>query len=320
MEEIEYRIALESDKNAIADLLALSSNHFRPINYWNWINSKKYFPGSFVVLATLKDKIIGHYAMSIRKYSIFGVTKKIGVATQTVIHPSYRKLQILLDISNFLIAECQNNELAMVIGFPNDNLYRLNRKLLGWVELGDVAQMEVSLDKLPKSSFFTLSHRAVEFNYKFNDLIKFYNSKNNNIKEFLSTDLLNWRYANHPLNNYAIFVSSCDDDLIDGFIVLKLYHKDAELVGHIMEIVTFDDLNTMDFLLDQAIRYFSWANCKKMSLWCCKGDYKYAYFKKMGLKENQIKSHMQVFPLAIDKNEIFNITNWDLSMRMSDAY
>lgn len=320
MEEIEFRIALKTDKYAIADLLSLSSNHLRPINYWNWINNKILFPGSFVVLATLKDKIVGHYAVSIRKYRIFGVTKKIGVATQTVIHPSYRKLKILLDISNFLKAECQKNELSMVIGFPNDNLYRLNTKLLGWIELGEVAQLEASLDKLPNCSPFTISNRALKFDDKFNHLIKFYNFNKNSIKEFLTPDLLNWRYFNHPLNNYTVFISSDDNGSINGFIVLKIYHKETELVGHVMEIVTFDDVNIMDYLLERAIGYFSWANCEKISLWCGVNDFKYDYFKKMGLKENQIESHMQVLPLIVDNNKTFNISNWDLSMRMSDAY
>jgi len=320
MEKIEFRLATDSHKYAIADLLALSSHHLRPTNYWSWINDSKIFPGSFVVIATLKDKIVGHYAVSVREYNILGESKKVGVATQTVIHPLYRKLQILLDISNFLKEQCLVNDLYMVVGFPNDNLYRLNTKLLEWTELGDVGQLEVNIDELSDCSTYFLKERVFKFDDKFNILIDHCNLNENKIKEYLTTNLLNWRYFEHPLNNYIVFASKDHKNLIDGYIVLKLYHNEADLIGHVMEIVTFDDLNTMDILLEQALGYFNWANCKKMSLWCSKDDFKYNYFKKMGLRENKIVSHMQVLPLSVDNNEIFNINNWDLSMKISDAY
>tara|TARA_B100000787_G_C16186953_1_gene295236 strand:+ start:859 stop:1821 length:963 start_codon:yes stop_codon:yes gene_type:complete len=320
MEKIDFRLATDEDKYGIADFLALSSPYPRPIKYWEWINSDKNFPGSFVVIATQMDKVVGHYAVSIREFSIFGVLKKVGVASQTLIHPSYRKLQILLDISNFLKDICQKKDLYMVIGFPNDNLYRINKKLLEWNQLTDVSQLELSKDKLTKQPLDFLKVRAFKFDNKFNQLIEFNNQKDTNIKESLTIDILNWRYFEHPLTNYAVFISQDYKKLINGFIVIKLYHSNEGLKGHIMEVSTFDDLNTIDFLLKSAFSYFNWANCDSVSLWSSKGDYKYSHLEKMGFKENSTISHLQVLSFSNIKNDVFNDDNWDLSMRMSDAY
>ena len=321
MGKIKFRLAKPSDKYAIADLLTLSSSHLRPAGYWEWINTEKNFPGSFVVVTTYVDKVIGHYAISVRDYSIFGFVKKVGIATQTVIHPSFRKLQILLDISNFVKDICLTRSLYMIIGFPNDNLYKINTKLLGWRHMSDVTQFEVDLNQLPAFKSDNETLRVSEFNNDFNRLIEFNNKKNDNIRECSSVDNLNWRYFKHPLNHYIIFSSISDsDNLVDGYIVLKLYYSSTGIKGHIMELSTYHDSGIMDALFEAAVEYFQWANCSSISMWIGKNDYKYNYIKNIGFKENSIKSHLQFLPLKEVYNEPLDIDYWDLSMKMSDAY
>jgi len=320
MEKIEFRLAITSDKHSIADLLSLASKHLRPIHYWDWINTKKIFPGSFVVLAIHMGKIVGHYAVSVREFNIFGKLEKVGLATQTVIHPAYRRLQILLDISNFTRDICVMRNLHMVLGFPNNNLHKINKKLLKWQYLADITQLEIDLNNLINHNPQFQKERVIKFDERFNNLIKFYNTKNNNIKEYLTIENLNWRYFEHPLNNYAIFASFDKKNLVKGYIALKLYHSDIGLKGHVMEIVTFDNLSEIDVLFGFAISYFKWANCDSISLWSINNDYKYNYFKKMGFKENSITSHLQVLTLSESSKEFVNIDNLDVCMKMSDAY
>jgi hypothetical protein len=321
MEKIEFRLSKLSDNYAIVDLLTLSSSHLRTIRYWEWINTKECFPGSFVVVATYSDKIIGHYAVSVRDYSVFGSLKRVGIATQTVIHPSFRNLQILLDISNFVKGVCLEIDLYMVIGFPNDNLYKINTKFLGWERVSDVGQFEVSLNQLPVFKLNNKILRVLEFNDNFNRLIDFNNDKNNDIKECISIDCLNWRYFEHPLNNYVIFSSISDsNNLNNGYIVLKIYHSNTGVKGHIVELLTYNDSAIMDSLLGVSIEYFKWANCSSISVWVGKNNYKYNYFKNIGFNENSIKSHLQVLPLGEAYNEVLDIDSWDLAMKMSDAY
>jgi hypothetical protein len=321
MNEVEFRLAKPSDKTAIADLLALSTSHFRPIRYWEWANTEVFFPGSFVVIATYFDRIVGHYAISVRDYNTFGVKIKVGVATQTVIHPLFRKLQILLDISNFVKDICLTKKLHLIIGFPNSNLYKINKKLLKWKHVSDVVQLEVDLNQLPtfNSKSNNKVHRAHEFSNEFNSLIEFNNNNNNTIAELLSVPNLNWRYFKHPLNHYIVF-SSMLNNSINGYVVLKIYHSFTGITGHILDLLTYNNSEVVDSLFGAAIEYFKWANCKNISMWVGENNYQHAYIRNMGFKENSIKSHLQVLPLKKVYNELLDIECWNLLMGMSDAY
>ena len=126
------------------------------------------------------------------------------------------------------------------------------------------SKSELSKDKLTKQPLDFLKVRAFKFDNKFNQLIEFNNQKDTNIKESLTIDILNWRYFEHPLTNYAVFISQDYKKLINGFIVIKLYHSNEGLKGHIMEVSTFDDLNTIKInsqmrqdILNEILQYFS---------------------------------------------------------------
>ena len=316
-QNINFSIAEQSNAIGVQDLNCLISSIPRPKSYWSWINFNNAYPENIVIIGKQAEQIVAHYAISVRKFLYLGEEIRVGLATQTMIHPKFRNLDNLIQLSETVQTLSKQKKLSFLVGFPNNNLFKINTKLLGWKQIKDIYQYERKLEDSIVDSKIKNIVRVFEFDDRFNDLLENYNEKTKLIFEPLTKTKLNWRYFEHPLNNYFVF-GHLENNIFNGYIVIKFYHGLGGLTSHFIELRSKNnDKNILNKLLTKSYQFIVNQGCYSNSVW---PDENLDIFEFYGYKPNSIKSNFQISAIDNLNLNFLKGDNWSVSMKMSDAY
>ena len=119
----EYK---SGDEISITELFLIASpRHLRTPIYWKWSNLRNPYGKSLSLVVEEDDKIIAHYSVMPLKMSVDNVVVVGGFGQQAVVHPNFRNLKIIMDLTDKVWKKAAGR-FEFIYGFPNDNFWKIN--------------------------------------------------------------------------------------------------------------------------------------------------------------------------------------------------
>ena len=165
-----------------------------------------------------------------------------------------------------LFTECakQNEDVGIIIGFPNHNSYSITVKHLGHYYVGDVAfwvgdakRTPVS-DKISEFNEFSPEYEAISREL----------SKTHNFIKTRQKDFLNWRFFQKPEFEYRGFEYEKR-----GYIVVDIYTENGNKQLQIIDIIADSDEVMIELLKYAMNLAFEW-DCSCVKMWLTSKLYK----------------------------------------------
>lgn len=128
---------------------------------------------------------------------------------------------------------------------------------------------------------------------------------------------LDWRYSRCPNSEYKGF-QILKNDILSGYIILRLRHTDSGKEGIIADILS--ELNTLDYLIKKAIDYFIEQKANRIDCYISDKKYRHAFIKH-GFSYWRTEVRLVVHQCKVVKNNIKlfkNISNWHITKGDSD--
>jgi len=136
------------DEIPITELFLIASpHHMRTPKYWKWSNLESPYGKSLSLIIEEEGRIIAHYSVMPWKIKVGSSVVKAGFAQQAVVHPNYRNLKIIMDLTEKVWAEA-TNRFDFIFGFPNDNFWKVNQMLMGWEKVDEFLADILYLDNI----------------------------------------------------------------------------------------------------------------------------------------------------------------------------
>lgn len=303
----EYQVG---DEAKITELFLIAeTRHIKTIDYWLWSNNLK--DGLSMVVED-NNKIIGHYSIIPKKIKIAGEILKGGFAQQAVIHPRYRNLKILIDLTE-KVWEKSKDRYDFIFGFPNDNIWKICQIFMDWQKIdkfyADILNVNNTINYFKQSQSKENSvKRVYSFPHGMDSWLPI-----NKIRD------LNWRFISHPLNYYFIFIAF-DNNYPVGYMVVKLYHNGKKSIGHFIDYDIKDNRsNYMFALIKEATLFLDNCYINEIVFWNKKNESK-EIFELFGIQKGAFKTNLGVKFLNKPDSKLLDKSNWSYTMALSDAF
>ena len=204
-----------------------------------------------------------------------------------------------------LFTECakQNQDITVIVGFPNHNSFNITVKYLGHHYVGDVAFWKAEAKQIPISDKI---HEFKEFSAEYEVISR----ELSQTHEFIKTrqkDFLNWRFFKKPEFEYHGYEYEKR-----GYIVVDIYTENGEKQLQIVDIIAASD-DVMAELLRYAVNLaYEW-NCRNIKLWLTSKQYKQI------LEQNGFAYGEHPFAMTV-WNQDLNISESYITMVDSDIF
>lgn len=319
----EYK---SGDEISITELFLIASpRHLRTPMYWEWSNLKNPYGKSLSLVAEEDKEIMAHYSVMPLKMSVDNVVVVGGFGQQAVVHPNFRNLKIIMDLTNKIWKKAADR-FEFIYGFPNDNFWKINQMLMGWEKIdeffADVISILTVIEVLKHNSFQRfIVKRINRFSLEINKWLN--KNKKSKIYPLKSAESLNWRFFAHPLHYYFIF-GVYDNKILVGYIVLKIYWDGKQAIGHFID---FDVKNNKKeyflSLIEQVSLFLMRCKISNIIFWNNQSEY-FDIFNQFDIKKGGFKTNFGIKFLnnkIQEKNKILlNISQWNFTMAFSDAF
>ena len=234
------------------------------------------------------DKIIGALSalpinIKLNKNQINGV-----LLTSGMIHPEYRSKNLFVQLEKYLIEKEKELGTSVFIGAPNKNIFRSHLKT--------GLTVSANLDFIGKFSFNKKENKCEQiqiFDDSFNELQNAIAEQSNFI---LSKDtyFLNWRYFQHPDNEYLVYARFLNNKPV-GWVAIKQFNDNGYLKTHILDIAAVD-FNVFKDLINQA-EYFAHRR-HELNTWQIDNSIYSDWFEKLGFIPTPNKNVLITFGLS----------------------
>lgn len=204
-----------------------------------------------------------------------------------------------------LFTECanQNQDVALIYGFPNHNSYGITVKYLGHHYVGDVAFWTAEAKQI------SVSDKILEFR-QFSDEYEVMSKQLSHSHELIKSrqkDFMNWRFFQKPEYDYKGFEYEKR-----GYIVIDEYVDNGVKQLQIVDIIA-DSENVMKELLKFAINLAYNKDCNTAKLWLTSERYKNV------LEESGFTYGDHPFPMTVWSQDI-DISKSYITMVDSDIF
>ena len=138
-------------------------------------------------------------------------------------------------------------------------------------------------------------------------------------------DFLNWRFAEHPTVRYAKFTIQDANDQILGYLILKIYTKEDEIKGHIVDMLCINNRDVVKSLLECSYDYFIKKGIKNLSCWMPDDCFYTQIVKEDGFVTEEFETYFGVRSFDFYKEDkllrnVEQANNWHLTMGDSDIF
>lgn len=317
MEICNYK---EGDEEAILQLFKLAFGKELSIEFWNWRfkNNPCKKVENEILLMWENNQLIGHYAVSSIELNYSNEIIEGCLSMTTMTHPNYAGKGIMHQLATKLYQELAQNNINLVIGFPNKNSHYAFINKLNWTDnqlLPNLSFESRSLNNFPKSEY-VLSPQFSEIHQN-----KLSENNEKSIEVFKSINYLNWRYIQHPSNKYIIIESQ---NFPSNFVVIKFYK--SLTISDVFEIdmVELGFFNQFEVLVDilgclNGYLFDVKINVNSINTFLSLYDKRFTLFEKAGFKMGTPLTffgykNLTGLPLSNDS------TDWRIYMGDSDVY
>jgi len=313
---LNFKRYSNGDEKDILDAFKIVFERELSIDYWKW----RYVDNpngdtTLINIAWDENKLAAHYALSPVTIFVNGIKYNSALSMSTFTHPDYLKRGLFTKLAENLYLENMDS-VDVIFGVPNDNSVNGFIKKLGFKLIKEIPMLESKI--LNKN--YKVTNKCV-FIYRFEkefDELFFLVSNKYNIITSRDSKYLNWRFIDNPENKYQV-IAYIDKGRILGYAVIKIYDKDLELIGDIVDIIAINELVLRE-LINSCFSLFQSKSVLKVNTWFFNNEFmsvlKDFNFKKSGLyfyfivKNNSGKL----------KNDIFDFNNWYLTMSDIDIF
>lgn len=272
----------EGDELSIVDLLNTVFRNWKSLEYWKWWHKDNPAGSPIICLAEYNNKIIGHYGIVPMKMKVGNTYLTGSVGCDAATHPEYQGKGIFSYVINKCYQDAAENNIPLTYGLANINLgptykryewrghicLRINMiKVLNWEPLLSryihnkflIRVAAYFLGKIYRSN----SEINIELEIK---RIRYFDERFNIFWEDISKQFkiivkrdqtfLNWRYVDHPVNKYTIFMAVKDDSIF-GYCILREERKENLRRGQIVDILGLQNhYNVIGYLIQRALKHF----------------------------------------------------------------
>ncbi|MDD4170411.1 MAG: GNAT family N-acetyltransferase, partial [Desulfotomaculaceae bacterium] len=144
MNELKVSPYRPGDEHEIIKLFKLVYGRDMSMSYWRWRFTDNPAGSHMIDLCWNGSILAGHYAVSPVVMSIGGKEYLTALSMTTMTHPDYRKRGIFTILARSLYRRLQDQGVALVWGFPNNNSYHGFMSKLDWFPLVQVPKLVIS--------------------------------------------------------------------------------------------------------------------------------------------------------------------------------
>ncbi|WP_106496122.1 GNAT family N-acetyltransferase [Lentibacillus sp. Marseille-P4043] len=339
------------DEGQIQELFKKVFNKERTLEHWEWKYIKN--PQSlnpFILVYEEDQKIIGHIALWVANAYMEGKATKVALRVDTMVDPEARGKGIYRKLNEAMLAEAKESGISLLYGFPAPKAKELllNTTNANYVE--DISRYMLILDpgaiaanmysflspiksvgrvfkrlkqrKLKKTSLpVGWKVEAVEHcDQRFDQLAE----KVKTIKPIMlkrDADYLNWRYLNHPENNYTILALTNNDEL-QGYVTVNKRKRDFKngqaMIGFIIDYLAVEDKAVWEILLYSALTELQ--DVDMIQAWGFPGNIGTESLLHFGFKEKDKPMPLIVHELENNRNRYKNNHDWWLTQGDVDSF
>ena len=326
--ETRVRPYQNGDEHQIVDLFRISSDRIRTVDFFKWANLINPFSQSISLLLESEDNsIVGHY--SVMKVELVYKDRliKAGFGAQLVIHPLFRNFKFMWQLLQAAWSKSREEGLDFIYAFPNNNIWPIKNKLMGWklVKVFSSHELDLKQTNIIDSEVSEVEFQRIDNLSPYKDLInKIYEDSKNRFNNLVhierNYDFVHWRFFQHPIEHYQFFLIRNKDKEFSGWTALKFYKKNDILYGHIVDLVVSNEDMYMD-LVKHVVKHFASCGVDIVSLWGNKTT-RYIY-NEIGFVEKGFATNFGIILFEnsiLGQVDLYNYNSWDLAMSYSDAF
>lgn len=271
----------DGDEQSIVEMLNIAFGSWRSLEYWKWKYKKNPAGSPIIWLAEHNNKIIGHYGIIPIRMKVGNTFMTGSFAADAATHPKYQGKGVFSSLVNRCYLDAAENDLPITYGFAQ---YRLGPtykryewrghicfmgpmiKVLNWKPVLSryvpskflVRAAARTLGKIRRSRYGNGSlkiERISRFDERIN---RFWEEISKHFRIIVKRDqrYLNWRYLDHPENEYTIYTAVKDHRILGYSVLTEKQHENLRL-GCIVDILGFQNhCNVVGYLIQGALECF----------------------------------------------------------------
>ncbi len=315
----KYRDYVKGDERLIIHLFKRVFGKEMPLPFWKWRFVENPYGNGIIKLMFDDDKLIGHYAVIPMSVQVAGTSVKAAFSMTTMTHPEYSGRGIFTFLAEEVYNACAKQGLSFVYGFPNSNSYPGFTQKLGWAGLGKILNFhKVLADESGKPPVIDM--RCIESFDNRADLLWEKVKGNYSIIVPRVEKYLNWRFSRNPDVYYQKYILLDKQGQMIGYAILKQYVNDAGKKGHIVDMLSINDEESIRILIRHSCAYFRNKQIADVSGWFpVKSQYR-RILEEEGFKAEETGQNFGVSTFDQAHNLVKSMENWYLTMGDSDVY
>lgn len=312
------------DENQILALYKEVNNREMTLEHWKWKFAESPFGRGIIKLMFDSGKLIGYRGAIPVIISVQGIATSAAYIVNTMTHPDYRRLGISTYLAEAVCEEAKQRGVKFIYNFPNPNSYPLYLKIDGWEVLDQRSAWQKQLQGKSASAMSPSSaiKQVERFDHRVNllwDRVK----QDYVVVVPRTKEFLNWRFTEHPTEEYSKFIIEDKDNEILGYLVLKIYTRGDEIKGHIIDMLCRNERGIVKKLLDYSYSFFIEKGIRNLSCWMSQNSFYMPVLKEEGFVRYTMETHFGLWILD-KRNKLLqkarHIRNWHLTMGDSDVF
>jgi len=297
----------DGDEQAIVELLNIAFGRWHSLEYWKWRYKKNPAGSPIIWLAEHDNKIIGHVAIIPMRMKVGNAYMTGSMSVNGATHPQYQGKGVFSSIVNRCYPDVAENDIPLTYGTANIRLgatykrYEWRGHICFLVNLMKVLNWKPLLSKHIRSEFLVRAgahmlgkicrsgsangslkiERITRFDERIN---RFWEEISKHFKIIVKRDerYLNWRYVEHPEDEYAIYTAVKDHRIL-GYCVLSEEQHENMRYGFIVDILGFQNhSNVVGCLIQRALKCFKEHDVDEVSCTLSEKHPYAAIFRKAG--------------------------------------
>lgn len=347
----------EGDEIGINSLYHDVFKQSRDSKTWSWKHMES--PAGMATIWIAESgagEIIGNLSMPRLRFQLGETTLMSGQAVDIMVKPEFRTLgkrKVVLELcSEKNHSYLRRHGYHLLFGFPIKHFFRLTIKMLRYSEVGSVPVMVkliqlsplvkahsgikafvvltkfadklmhfVLMKKNQKRGHFKIS-RVDFFDRRVDDLWADFASSCRPISVVRDSSYLNWRFAQHPKFQYALYVAE-DSQKVVGYVVLRVRQEGSRRRGYIADILASPDHEKLVLrqLLSTAIVHCLQEGAESVAGWAFPHMLLYRIMKRKRffVREGEIRLVARDLSGNISGDFWLNPKNWYVCIGDSDG-
>jgi hypothetical protein len=260
----------------------------RTLENWYWKFTGKNPSGHALIwVAEHESHLVGHFAAVPYRLNVFGEVVTASHTIGALVDKKFQKRGLLKFVGDRLMEELAQSHIPYTWGFPNKLAHKFENVTFGYNDLLNFDEWGIEKAFIKKTSSQQSIRQVREFDQSFDRLWETC-SPGYEIAVVRNRDYLNWRYLQRPDWEYFPF-AYYEDDILKGYVVLKLYREDDTFRGHIIDIFARrDDEPVFSALIDHALSFFSAKAVDEVTVWIWGNPLVEALFPRKGFIKKEI--------------------------------